>query len=204
MGSSTAPPRPGGAVLHAVALLLLTLACLMVTSAADAQIWVITESDVSERFTTEAEPGARVFVRTRYTASPSPSMAVPYGDSIQSAAADTGLEAALVTAVIAAESNFDPNAISAKGARGLMQLMPATANELGVRDVWDPDQNIRGGAAHLARLLGKYGDVSLALAAYNAGEGTVDRHGGVPPFQETRQYVQRVLGYYRSYKPSND
>jgi len=86
-----------------------------------------------------------------------------------------------------------------------MQLMPATADDLGVRDVWNPDDNIRGGTAHLARLLGKYDDdASLALAAYNAGEGTVDRHGGVPPFRETQQYVSRVLGYYRSYRESND
>jgi soluble lytic murein transglycosylase-like protein len=126
-------------------------------------------------------------------------------DSIRSAAVDNGVDPGLVTAVIAAESNFDPRALSPKGAQGLMQLMPATADDLGVRDVWNPDDNIRGGTAHLARLLGKYDDdASLALAAYNAGEGTVDRHGGVPPFRETQQYVSRVLGYYRSYRESND
>ena len=204
MGSSIASPR-GGAALYALALFLLGLACLGFASAAEAQIWVVTEPDGSERFTTDPEPGARVFVRTRYTASvrPSPSLDYPFGDSIRSAAVDNGLEPALVTAVIAAESNFDPRAMSNKGAQGLMQLMPATAADLGVRDVWDPDQNIRGGTEHLARLLGKYDDVSLALAAYNAGEGTVVRHGGVPPFQETQQYVKRVLGYYKSYRKLN-
>ena len=178
----------------------------MVTSAAEAQIWVVTESDGRERFTTAPEPGARVFVRTSFTASGRASSlpSYPYGDSIRAAAADNGLEPELISAVIAAESNFDPRAMSSKGAQGLMQLMPATATDLGVRDVWDPDQNIRGGTEHLARLMGKYDDVSLALAAYNAGEGTVDRHGGVPPFRETQQYVERVLGYYRSYRGLNN
>lgn len=205
MGISITLPRGASAALYALALALVALACLAVTSAAEAQIWVVTEPDGSERFTTEPEPGARIFVRTHYTAPRRPSITTPYGDSILAAAADHGVEPALVTAVIAAESNFDPRAMSAKGAQGLMQLMPATASDLGVRDVWDPEQNIRGGTAHLARLLGKYDDdVSLALAAYNAGEGTVDRHGGVPPFRETQQYVQRVLDYYRSYRESSD
>jgi len=204
--SPIAFPRGAAAALYAFALFVLGVACLMVTSAAEAQIWVVTEPDGSERFTTEPEPGARVFVRTRFTASgrSSSSLSFPYGDSIRAAAADNGLEPELVSAVIAAESNFDPRAMSNKGAQGLMQLMPATANDLGVRDVWDPDQNIRGGTEHLARLMGKYDDVSLALAAYNAGEGTVDRHGGVPPFQETQQYVERVLGYYRNYRGLNN
>jgi soluble lytic murein transglycosylase-like protein len=185
---------------RAMTALLVTLVCLGASAAAEAQIWVVTEPDGSERFTTEPEPGARVFVRTRYTATRISASDVPYGINIANAAAETGVDAALVTAVIAAESNFDPRAMSSKGAQGLMQLMPATADDLGVRDVWDPEQNIRGGSAHLARLIGKYDDVSLALAAYNAGEGTVDRHGGVPPFRETQQYVQKVLRYYRSYK----
>ena len=184
-------------------LLLVGVACLLAPAAAEAQIWVVTAADGSERFTTEPEPGARIFLRTRYTEARLPSLTVPFGDSIRGAASDHGVEPALVTAVIAAESNFDPAAVSSRGAQGLMQLMPATAADLGVRDVWDPDQNIRGGTAHLARLLGKYDDVSLALAAYNAGEGTVDRHGGVPPFDETQQYVQRVLGYYRTYRGLN-
>ncbi len=187
------------------ALLLATILGLVPSAAADAQIGVVTDPDGSERFTSEPEPGARIFVRTAFTASRRPNLRVPFGDSIRSAAVDNGVDPGLVTAVIAAESNFDPRALSPKGAQGLMQLMPATADDLGVRDVWNPDDNIRGGTAHLARLLGKYDDdASLALAAYNAGEGTVDRHGGVPPFRETQQYVSRVLGYYRSYRESND
>ncbi len=204
MGLSTARPWPSRLALEAFALLLVTLSCLAVPRSAEAQIWVVTAADGSERFTTEPEPGARVFVRTPFTATRKPSLTFPYDQSIRAAASENGVEPELVTAVIAAESNFDPRAESQKGAQGLMQLMPATANELGVSNVWDPDQNIRGGTAHLARLLGKYDDVSLALAAYNAGEGTVDRHGGVPPFQETQQYIQRVLVYYRSYQGLNN
>lgn len=203
MGLTRKSRRAARAAAFALASFLLAACALAVPNVAQAQIWVVTEADGSERFTTEPEPGARVFVRTRYTAPHRAGLQIPFGDSIRDAAADNGVEPALVTAVIAAESNFDPDALSAKGAQGLMQLMPATASDLGVRNVWDPDQNIRGGTAYLARLLGKYDNVTLALAAYNAGEGTVDRHGGVPPFQETQNYVSRVLGYYKTYTQSN-
>jgi soluble lytic murein transglycosylase-like protein len=106
---------------------------------------------------------------------------------------------ALVKAVIAAESCFDPSAVSRKGAQGLMQLMPETARSLGVSDPLRPEQNVDGGVRYLRDMMDRYGTLSLALAAYNAGPEAVDRHGGVPPYPETRDYVKRVLTYYRAY-----
>ena len=109
------------------------------------------------------------------------------------------LQPALVKAVIAAESNFDPEAVSRRGAQGLMQLMPETAAALGVADPLQPTENVRGGARYLRLMIDRYGDLERALAAYNAGPSAVDRYGGIPPYPETRDYVKRVLAYYRHY-----
>jgi len=105
-----------------------------------------------------------------------------------------GLAPALIESVIRAESNFDPRAVSPKGARGLMQLMPATAARLGVRNVFDARESVEGGVRHLRSLMDRYeGNVSLALAAYNAGVEAVARYGGIPPYAETQAYVARIL-----------
>ncbi len=114
-------------------------------------------------------------------------------DALTAEAAERhGLDPALVRAVIAVESCGDPHAVSRKGAVGLMQLMPATARDYGCQDPRDPSQNIDTGCRHLARLMNKMGDLDLALAAYNAGEGAVSKAGGVPNFRETKAYVRDV------------
>ncbi len=116
-----------------------------------------------------------------------------FSGEIRSAASQYGVEEAVVRAIIHAESAFRPHVVSPKNAQGLMQLIPATASRFGVSDPFDPGQNIRGGVQYLAWLMKRYrSDLTLVAAAYNAGEGAVDRNGGVPPYNETRRYVERV------------
>jgi soluble lytic murein transglycosylase-like protein len=116
---------------------------------------------------------------------------------IERLAPQYALDPALVKQVVAAESAFRTDARSSANAQGLMQLIPATAARFGVRDPWDAEQNLRGGMAYLSWLLGQFrGDVRLALAGYNAGEGAVARHGGLPPYAETRNYVAGIIGRY--------
>ena len=116
-----------------------------------------------------------------------------YRDEIAAAARQHGVDEAIVRAIIHAESAFNPTALSRVGAQGLMQLMPPTAKRFGVSNAFDPQQNIQGGVKYLAWLLKRFnGNLTLAAAGYNAGEGAVDRHKGVPPYRETQHYVQRV------------
>jgi len=119
--------------------------------------------------------------------------ATPYDPYIEMVARENGVDPSLVKAVALVESGFNPKARSAKGAQGLMQLMPTTAKQYGVSNIHDPYQNLNAGAKHLRDLLDRYeGDVTLALAAYNAGSGAVQRYGGVPAYRETQDYVKKV------------
>lgn len=128
-----------------------------------------------------------------------------YKDIIRHYAGSYRLEEALVKAVIKAESNYNPQAVSRKGARGLMQLIPETARQMRVNDPFDPKQNIRGGSNYLRLMLDQFnGNIDLALAAYNAGPNAVQRHGGIPPYEETRTYVQRVRRYLDLYRRAGD
>jgi soluble lytic murein transglycosylase-like protein len=141
-----------------------------------------------------AEPEARPL--------PAAQRQAPYAGHIRSAAGKYKLPEALILAVMAVESNFDPRALSDKGAMGLMQLMPATARDLYVADAWDPAQNIEGGARYLRLLANQYsGDMVKTLAAYNAGPDAVRRAGeAVPEIPETREYVRKVVALYQAYK----
>jgi soluble lytic murein transglycosylase-like protein len=164
--------------------------------------------------TTAAQPAASVAPAATATTMAAPATAapaatgasalpqgVPYGAEITAAAQRHGVDPALLAGLVRQESNFDPTAGSPAGARGLTQLMPGTAAGLGVTDVTDPLQSLDGGAKYLKQQLDAFGgDVTKALAAYNAGPGAVQRYGGVPPYAETQNYVQKVQAFAAAYR----
>jgi soluble lytic murein transglycosylase-like protein len=133
-----------------------------------------------------------------------PAVRQHYGAVVEQVAGQFGLEAALLHAVISVESGYNPNAVSRRGAGGLMQLMPATAKRFGVANVFDPSDNVRGGAQYLAELLTLFkNDLRLALAAYNAGENAVLKYGRkIPPYPETAAYVPKVVDFYNKLRLS--
>lgn len=158
------------------------------------------DHDGFEKWWSEAEPG--VFLPNGV---PMPRLdrianLDSYDGSFAKAAHRTGLPAELLKAVAVAESRMNPHAVSSAGAKGLMQLMPGTASLLGVTDRFDAQQSIRGGSSYLATQFGRFGTYELALAAYNAGPGNVEKHAGIPPFEETRTYVARVMGLYEHFR----
>jgi soluble lytic murein transglycosylase-like protein len=174
-------------------------AWLLVPATAEAQLY--TWRDASGTLVVSQEPkdpSAKLYVvrnspSMRTTRASVSKRAEAYDDLIVHNATEHNISADLVRAVIQAESAFNPLARSIKGAMGLMQLMPATARELGVANAYDPAQNIRGGVAYLKQLLTRYNsNLELALAAYNAGPGAVEKYGAVPPYRETRNYVHKI------------
>jgi soluble lytic murein transglycosylase-like protein len=185
--------------------LLLALALLPAIARA-ADVYVRISPDGTPYFSDRAgDPGFALYLRDpaskRALVAPAGEAPRPIPDAyrqlVARAAARQGLDPALVHAVILVESHYDPVSRSPKGARGLMQLMPATARRFGVRDITDPAQNIDAGTRYLRLLLDRFGRVELALAAYNAGEEAVERHGReIPPYSETLAYVPRVLSLY--------
>ncbi|PID45937.1 MAG: lytic transglycosylase [Proteobacteria bacterium] len=124
-----------------------------------------------------------------------------YKNIIRAYAAKYGVEEALIYSVVKQESCFNEKALSRAGAIGLMQLMPATASHLNIKDPWNPEQNIRGGVKYLSHMLKRFnGNTKFALAAYNAGPGKVERYGGIPPYRETRDYVKKIMADYERQK----
>ena len=189
--------------------LLAAVLTVAFAGAADAQIFVykdafgrtfFSDTPQHEGFA-RYQPGSEYKLRkVSFSPASSSRFSRAYDSAIRRASRQHGVSAALVKAVIAAESGFDSAAVSRKGARGLMQLTPDTARDLGVDDALDPWQNIDGGTRYLGRMIATFpGELALALAAYNAGPEAVKRHGGVPPYDETRSYVVRVLGLYKKY-----
>ena len=189
----------------------LCCAAVLLAAPARAEIYVIHNRDGSLTFTSRKprtgenaelfKPHTVSFSKYRRVYRGSRLYRKEYGEIITGAAQRFEIDQDLIRAVIHAESAFDPYARSPKGAMGLMQLMPATARLVGVKNPWEPTQNIRGGTNYLKTLLERYdGNLHKALAAYNAGPQNVDAFGGIPPFAETRQYVRRVLSLHKAYR----
>jgi len=186
----------------AVACLGLSLMLWLVPSYTQADVYqYVDERQVIHLTNLPEGPKYKVLIRERpLDLSPMPGSG-PFYELIAWASGKYGVDGNLVKAVIKAESNFNHKAVSKKGARGLMQLMPKTAMSLGVDDCFHPGANIDGGIRHLSYLIGLYdNNLPLALAAYNAGEAAVARYHGIPPYAETRTYVRQVLDLYGRYK----
>ncbi len=189
---------------------------IVVAGSASADIYTYTDSEGVVHFSTTRTPGAKVYIKAnkakqRGTVTPvmpsdtSIERFTRYDDSIREAATLYQIPMELVRAIIKVESDYDPRAVSVAGARGLMQMIPATAERMQVRDAFDPRENIFGGVRYLRVLANTFnGDLQLTIAGYNAGEGAVIRYGGIPPYEETRMYVAKVLAYYQQYRSMSD
>jgi soluble lytic murein transglycosylase-like protein len=197
---------PGRTVSRILPILLLAL-----TAQARADVYVYTDADEVTHYTNTPDHDHYLRlsalmevegIHNRAGAAVVKGNAAVYATQIEEAAGEAGIDAALVHAVITAESGYNPAAVSRTGAQGLMQLMPETAKRYAVKDVFDPKQNIRGGTRYLRDLLEMFdNNLKLAVAAYNAGENAVIRYGKkIPPYRETQAYVPKVLRLYEKYR----
>ena len=204
-------PRPKGVRFRRAPAWALILGALGFVAAAGsdaaaADIYRSVGSDGVISFSTKKQSGSQLYAKgranpARMPGDDSPARFSRYDLHIREAAALYQIPAELVRAVIRVESDFDPRAVSPKNARGLMQMIPGTAERMMVTDAFDPRENIFGGTRYLRVLANLFnGDIQLTIAAYNAGEGAVIRYGGIPPYQETQAYVAKVLGNYRQYR----
>jgi soluble lytic murein transglycosylase-like protein len=207
MGQSSRPSSSPSRYSHLVLASLGGLVATISPASSRADIYQSVGPDGVVSFTNNKAPGAKLYQRTAakpqvfLPADTSPERYTRYDSFIREAATLYQIPEALVRAVIRVESDFDPRAVSPANARGLMQMIPETAERMLVTDVFDPRQNIFGGVRYLRVLANTFnGDLALTVAAYNAGEGAVMRHGGIPPYPETQDYVVRVVGYYRQYR----
>ena len=169
----------------------LGIACLIVTAPAlqAGTTSIQVREDGTKVIMNEPSEARSMRLSGRLLATPDPLLA----EAIERHARERDLEPRLVQAVVQVESGYNQRARSNKGAIGLMQLMPGTASDLAVADPWDADQNLRGGTSYLRQMIDRFGDLELALAAYNAGPEAVAKFGGIPPYEETRNYVRRIL-----------
>ena len=205
-----------GAVINGTTAGLALLTALLVSFPAHAEKdhWIYLQREEGVHSYTDLKPAHGPYTRIRMHGRPTASAscfgltsqtmadrAAQYEPLIAKYAGAHGLSPKLVSAVMRVESCYDKQAVSRVGARGLMQLMPTTAAQLGVHDTFDPEQNIQGGVRYLARMLSRFNnDLHLALAAYNAGPEAVDQYRGVPPYPETKSYVGRILKLYDNKK----
>lgn len=171
-----------------------------------ADIFMRIHSDGRKEFTNRPSGPGWIFHMTESGFEPVVKFSSPKGkpksidEIVTEIATKFAIDANLVKAIIMAESNCKPQAVSSKGAQGLMQLMPATAKELNVTKPFDPRENIIGGVKYIKGLMASYGDLRLALAAYNAGPATIQKYQGIPPYRETINYVKKVIRYYKKFK----
>jgi soluble lytic murein transglycosylase len=191
---------------HARSTLLGLILLLLLPISAQADIYKYVDANGVVHFTnTPTSNQYKLYLKERRSPVSGTVSSGTIGPIISRQAAAFRLDEALVRAVIKAESGYNPRAVSKKGALGLMQLMPDTARLLKVRDPLDAEENVRGGSRYLRLMLDEFnGNLDLALAAYNAGPNAVRRHGGIPPYEETRTYVDRVKTYMQHYRRGKD